>query len=389
MKKLAVLATLCLVGSAHAEKWNSSNNPTYFNPVMSTPMSMNMSSLPLAAKLRDERLGWSETFWPANKGGVAFRWNAADPQPFKYKLKSKAELMSMSEEEMSELSPAELYDISQGDYKYSLTKKVLGFNSPTDLWWEGICHGWSLAAVHYPEPDQVIVTNKDGIKVPFGSSDVKGLLALHDATNSKGFYVRVGDRCGQKGKVEGEAFPEDGYVAPISSKAAARPECQDVNAGAFHLVIANMIGINSQGFIADIDRYNDVWNQPIVGYESQIMGEEPVSAADAKAGVVKKVRVKTDMTYGDELEFRTPELEHEGVVGFVSKLPVTRTPMQTNGVRHYEYVLELNVRGDIIGGEWISESRPDMLWMKRKDPAFTNGKYPLAGLNMIYKPVAK
>lgn len=390
MKKLMVFASVVMMASAaHAEKWNKANNPSYFDVISGGKMSFDMRSLPLEAKLRDDRLGWSETFWPSNVGGIAFRWNSPTPTPFKYKLHTKEELKIMSEGQLSELSPAELYDIAQGDYKYSLTKKVLGQYSEKDLWWEGICHGWSQAASNYAEPAKTVVTNKDGIKVPFGSSDVKGLLAMHDAFNSKGIYARIGDRCAVEGKVAGEAFPEDGDVAPPSASDAARPECADVNAGSFHIVLANMIGIYSKGFVADIDRFNDVWNQPIVAYESTLHEELPVTAADIKNGISKKIRVVTSMSYGDELEFYTPELEAEGVLGFVSKEPVTGTPMQLTSARTYEYALELDSFGKIVGGTWISEARPDMLWMKKKDVKFLDGRFPLAGLNTIYKPVKR
>ena len=156
------------------------------------------------------------------------------------------------------------------DYSYSLTKKVLGSVKPTDLWWEGICHGWSQAASNYSEPEQVVVTNKDGVKVPFGSSDVKGLLAMHDAYNSKGTFARVGDRCDVRGKVAGEESEEDGPIKPPSAADANKDKCADVNAGAFHVVITNMIGINSQGFVADVDRFNDVWNQPVTPLTGEV-----------------------------------------------------------------------------------------------------------------------
>ena len=389
MKNLFVAALLCMTASAHAERWNASNDPANFDLVATRPVRFNFSELPLEGGLRDARLGWSETYWQANLGGVAYRWNHPDPQPFRYRLFSKKELALMSEEELSQLSPAELYDIAMGDYKYSLTKKVLKMNYPDDLWWEGICHGWALAASNYPEPDRVVITNKDGIQVPFGASDVKGLLSLHDAWNSRGLYSRVGDRCAVVGKVEGEAFPEDGIVPFPGRKAAESENCRDVNAGAFHVVISSMLGLNGQGFVADVDRFNDVWNQPVVGYKSSIIEELPVSPSEASQGVARRVRVKTDMEYGDELEFYSKKLVDEGVKGFVQKEPVTGTPYQNRGVRHYEYVLELNSRGDIVGGEWISESRPDMLWMKRPDAKFMNGKLPLEGLNRIYRPIRR
>lgn len=389
MKKLALFATVFVATTALAEKWDKANNPSYFNIVAPGKMKFELRDLPLAAKLQDDRIGWSESYWPSNLGGIAYRWNSPNPQPFKYKLLSKEEVAKLSEKELGELSPAELYDISQSDYKYTLTKKVLKQYSPNDLWWEGICHGWSQAAANYAEPDKTVVTNKEGIKVPFGASDVKGLLAMHDAYNSKGLYARIGARCGVVGKVEGEAFPEDGDVPFPASRDANRPECADVNAGAFHVVLASMIGVYSKGFVADVDRFNDVWNQPVTGYESTIGEELPVTAAELKSGIDKKVKVTTLMTYGDELIFYSPEAAAEGEVGFVSKDPVTGTNAQVNTTRKYEYILELDSFGKIIGGTWISETRPDMMWMKKKDDKFLDGKLPLAGLNQIYTPVKR
>jgi Transglutaminase elicitor len=405
MNKLVVFATLVLASNAYAEKWQpkSINDPTSFNFIVKGTMEMDLASLPLAAKLEDDRMGWSETFWPSNKGGIAYRWNSPNPTPFKYKLHSKAELQSMSANQLGELSPAELYDISQGDYKYSLTKKVLATYHTDDLWWEGICHGWALAATHYPEPDKVEIRNKDNIVVPFGSSDVKALLAMHDAYNSKGAYAQVGARCGIIGKVPGEAFPEDGIVPEPSVVDKNSAACSDTNAGAFHVIVTNMLGRFGKGFIADVDRYNDVWNQPVSAFESQILGDVSLNQRDMANGVSRKVRVKTKMTYGDELEFYSAEEVAKGTLGFVSKDPVTGTPAQTNGEKNYEYVLELNSYNQIVGGEWISESRPDFIWAKIKDAKFSstpgNGtgfltglfkkSYPLEGLNQIYRPVRR
>ena len=78
--------------------------------------------------------------------------------------------------------------------------------------------------------------------------------------------------------------------------------------------------------MADVDRFNDVWNQPVVAYESTLHEELPVTATDFKNGINKRIRVVTSMSYGDELEFYSPEFEAEGIIGFVSKEPVTGTP---------------------------------------------------------------
>lgn len=389
MKVLAVLALSGVVTSAFAAKWDRHNKPDYFNPIAKNKMVYSFSDLPLKGELLDTHFGWSESFWPSRRGGIAYRWNHPDPQPFKFRLHTKEEIKAMSETELSQLSPAELYDIAMGDYNYTLTKRVLKEYAPTDLWWEGICHGWAQAAANYAEPDKTVITNKDGVKVPFGSSDVKALLAMHDSYNSKGIYVRVGARCKVNGKVKGEESEADGNISVPSKKDSERSECSDVNAGAFHIVLTSMIGINSQSFVADVDRYNDVWNQPVTSYESAVVGEVAVTPKDIKNGVERKIRVKTKMTYAEELQFYNAESAAAGELNFVSKEPVTGTPAQAYLSKNYEYVLELNKEGNIIGGEWISETRPDMIWGKAKDPSFNSSKFPLSGLNIIYKPITR
>jgi hypothetical protein len=409
MKKLAVFATLLIASQAYAERWvpYEINDPANFINVAQREFEYDVDQLPLEGKLADDRLGWSDTYWPSNKGGIAYRWNSPNPQPFRYRFYSKSEIMSMSEAQLAELSPAELYDISRADYKYGLTKQVLKTYTSDDLWWEGICHGWALAAVNYPEPDKTVVVNKDGVRVPFGSSDVKALLSMHDAFNSNGAYSRVGGVCkGVEGKVPGEAFPEDGNPPEPSEEDSNTPDCRDTNAGAFHVVITNMIGRFSKGFVADVDRYNDIWNQPVSSYQSKIVGEVAVTPRDQRYGITRKLQVQTEMNYGDELEFYSAEEASKGTLGFVSKDPVTGTSAQTVGTKKYEYILEMDSKNKIVGGEWISKSRPDFLWSKTKDVKFNNKpgsgtgfargffggpkvKYELEGLNLIYRPIQR
>jgi hypothetical protein len=388
MKNVSLLLSLLFISTAHAEKWNRANNPDYFNVIIGSSVEKKFDHLPLKASLKDDRYGWSESYWPSYLGGIAYRWNHPNPNPFKYELHTKEELLLMNQEEISQLSPAELYDIAMGDYSYKLTRKVLKKFSPDELWWEGICHGWSLSALNYPEPDKTIITNSDGIKVPFGSSDVKALLSMHDAFNSRGFYVRVGERCSVDGKVDGERSSEDSENVP-SNRVALSSACRDVNPGAFHIVLGSLIGLHSKGFVADVDRFNDVWNQPVTAYESESIASYPLSKIDIKNGVTKKILVKTKMIYGEELQFFNQEAFDDGEANFVSKEPVTGTSAQAFKSKNYEYILELNKSGEIIGGEWLSETRPDMIWMKTKDNAFNSNSLPLAGLNRIYKPVTR
>lgn len=390
MKTVLLLALATLAPQlAFAERFEEGNSPVFFKKLAGTEMITNFKQLPTNGEQLDDRYGWSETYWPSNVGGIAYRWSHPNPEPFKYKFNSKEELKRMGMQELSQLSPAEMYDVAMGDYNYTLTRKMLGRYSPRDLWWEGICHGWSQAATNYPEPAKVLVTNPDGIKVPFGSSDVKALLAMHEASNFGGAYSFTGRRCKVNGKVPGEGDNRDRNTNPPSDEDANSPDCKDVNAGAFHVVLTNMLGIHGRGFVADIDRFNDVWNQPVTSYETTIVSEEAISESDRAGGVARKVRVHTKMTYGEELKFYTPQLAAEGKKNFVSKSPVTGTVHQEFRFKPYEYYVEIDAAGKVIGGSWISETRPDFLWMFQRSTTFKNSPIPLGGLSKIYSPIRR
>ncbi len=385
------MLSICILflNSSRAEFFDSANHPSNFRRLLGYKEISNFNLLPLKGKLIDKRIGWSETYWPSNKGGIAYRWNHPNPRPFQFKLYSLAELKKMSLKEISTLSPAELYDIAGSDYNYTLTKKTLSLFSQRDLWWEGICHGWAQAATHYPEPRPVLITNKEGLKIPIGSSDVKGLLSMHEAYNYKGEkFGFVGKRCRKNGKVPGEGDDRDLSTDPPSEEDSNTEECRDVNAGAFHIVLANMTGILGKGFVTDIDRYNDVWNQPVVGYTSEVL-EELTPHASVMINRVKKIlRMKTIFYYGEELKFFTQELADQGHKNFVSKKPVNGTQHQKILSRVYEYFLELDHEGEIVGGEWITETRPDFIWNYSKSKRFKNYPIPLENLGKIYRPVS-
>ncbi len=390
MKRLLLALALAIPPTVNAEPWDGANHPGNFRRLMGTDLIMTFSDLPLSGKMADDRMGWAESFWPSNKGGIAYRWNHPDPKPFKYRLHTLAELKAMPESKIAELSPAELYDIASGDYNYTLTRKTLSLYSPRDLWWEGICHGWAQAATQYAEPEATVVVNKDGIRVPFGSSDVKALLSMHEAYNYKGEpFGFVGRRCSVNGKVQGQELNGDTHPFPPSPELAESIECRDANAGATHVVMANMLGLLGKGFVADVDRFNDVWNQPIVRYDSQIVREEPVNDSHRAQGIARRVRIKTDYVYSEELLYPSARARELGYTNFVSKEPVTLTPSQEYVVKKYEYILEIDSRDRIIGGEWVSETRPDFIWNYKKSKNFKNSPIPLANLRYIYKPLRR
>jgi len=390
MKKLISFSLALASFSAISAPWNGFNNPRNFQRQLKAPVESRLSMLPKKAKLSNPHYIWSDTYWPSMLGSIAYRWNdEPNAQEFKFKMYSKEELLKMSQKELEKLSPAEKFDIYNGNYGYPFTRKVLSMFSPSDLWWEGICHGWSLAAVNHIEPQRVDLANRDGIVVPFGSTDVKGLLSFYYGKVNKDSdsFSQVGVRCSAIGKVPGEESEDDVNKQQPSFRSANTVECQDTNAGSFHVVMTNMIGLNDKGLVVEVDRYNDVWNQPVGEYSYEITGERQANFQEQSKGIAKFVEVKFQMTYGEEHNLHTKKITPwEGA--FVSMEPTTGTSDNNFHTREYRYVLELNQKGEITGGEWLTETRPDYIWTKGSNN-FSSGNFSLnmSSLKSIYKPV--
>ncbi len=317
-----------LTPSDPSEAWNYQNAPIK----LSDEYNAKLADLPLEAQT--DIIPWTDSYWPSYKGGLADRWQTGE-SIFEATLNNKNDVQSMSENEIKRLSPAEKYDILIGNYDYPLTRNELGRTNPDQPRWFGLCHGWAPASINFSEPKPVTVTSVDGIVIPFGSSDIKALLTFLQQHNRSASATRfLGERCNANIKDD--------------PSAADRPECRDTNAGSFHISIANRIGIDHKAFVADVTRDSEVWNQPVFGYNSKVVSESEDIYPKAAEGTVKIVRIKTTMLYTAEIR--------------ASWKPVGNTDNGQVTGAHYEYNLEINKDGEIIGGEWLTESRPDFLW---------------------------
>jgi hypothetical protein len=241
----------------------------------------------------------------------------------------------MSQQEISKLSPAEKLDIFNDRFDYPTVLSERKRTYPGAAAWEGLCHGWAPASLEFLEPKPLTLKASNGFTIPFGSSDVKALLTWHMATKNSLTAVGLGARC-----------PIFGNIGLNT------PPCRDANAGAFHIVLANQIGILKEGFIADVARMGEVWNQPIYEFSSRELsrrGPSPGSARDTHEEVV----VETLMHYSIEIQ---PQWEP---LGQLAERPVTRSVL-------YRYRLELNRNGEILGGVWLQDDRPDFIWLQRR-----------------------
>ncbi len=283
-------------------------------------------ALPLEG--RADRVPWTDTYWPETDGGIANRWQTGEHRG--YHLHSQDELFDMSEDEIALLSPAEKYDLLVGNYQYTLTYRIQAQNGANESAWAGLCHGWTPASMHYEEPQPVVMYNPDGLVIPFGSADIKALLTYFD----------------------GEVVRNDRYPA-ASVPWATSPRvmgslclnddphneaCKDTNAGAFHIAMANQLGLRGEAFGIDATTTAEKWNQPVHAFYTELLGRRAPSEG-ASEHAVEELVVRSDVTWTVEVE-----PQWDPLLGTAGHEDVTKT---------YSYTLELNEQGEIVGGQWV------------------------------------
>ncbi len=319
------------------EGWSQVSDPL----IMQRNFETRLYALPNRGEVAHQRKFWSGDYWPLNKGLINQRWNASPN--FSFPSPSLTLARSMSQPELAQLSPAEKFDLLNGRYYYPLKQEVIKNSNPQALSWEGICHGWAPAAMNHNEPTPKVLKNRDGIIIPFGSSDIKGILSYfyayaHRVPNT----YQVGRRC------------ESNNCYP------------DLNAGAFHIVLTNKIGLDKTGFIADVAANQEVWNHPIISYEAVVTNESRGARADSAPGTKRTVTFNTKINYLDESDN--------------SWNTVLGTNLQRITTVRLSYMLEINVYGQVIGGEWRSQKKPDFLWTMERPARFTGNYLRLAEL---------
>jgi hypothetical protein len=173
------------------------------------------------------------------------------------------------------------------------------------------------------------------VEVPFGSSDIKALLTYLQQYQNPWDNTRfLGERCNENDTDDTDSA------------------CRDVNAGSFHIIMANIIGVEKRAFVADISRRSEVWNQPVFGFKSQIIDDQVPLYESAAPGTDSIALVRSSVEYISEMP---PHWETRHAEAFPQQI-------RTMDV---DYTLELDASGHIIGGEWRQSQRPDFIWTQR------------------------
>jgi hypothetical protein len=315
---------------------------------------------------------WSDVGWKANHGLVAERYNDPNYEQLggwnemsQYLSdNSAARILRYDpwsrDQWIRSLSPAEKYDLVLGIASDGLASHIAGFLNETlgsdpefPSWW-GLCEGSAPASVFYPEPTKAVVLHSEAynLDVPFYAPDIKGLATqLWSRFNTNLDMPEAGTQCKKENEENGMCF--------------------DDNPATFHAAVHHFLDTNvSAGYlIADWDPTPVVWNFPFVAYSESYYRVDkgsdkkvdtlaaaavPVSdwSADPRRskrspGTAYLVGVKMDVSYGVNQTQRAPN------EGSLKRKINTRTLI---------YELELDPNYNLLGGEWVAGTHPDLLW---------------------------
>lgn len=293
-----------------ADGYDEFNQPE----IPGTVLDRRLAALPTEGQ--PAHLPWTGWWWPFDhkngekeKNGIAARWLDG------------------------ELSPAEKYDSAfpagsgHGAALWELDRHASGDS------WYGHCDGWAMASATTAEPMVSVLENG----ICFHPNDVKALLTEAFECDMSGQDVTLlGREC------------MDGAPSTDRDNRYVADGCRDVNAGLFHVVVANLLGRDHRGLFFDRQTTLEIWNYPMRSYRSKV-GEPRKPTEDEKAHVARgTTRVAEVTTSIEYMRAHEPSMTRDHVVS-------TET---------YSYLLELDDDGLILGGEWQGSSKsnhPDAL----------------------------
>ena len=315
---------------------------------------------------------WTGSFWPMAAGLVAGR--LAD-QKFLKESDWKAKLEFIKSNPAPTyvpinnhlLSPSEKYELLIGDSGNVLSNFM--WRKGQDMMdkfdeifpWAGMCDGMAMAAINLPRPKKAVALwSIDGKnKIKFYPEDIKALGTL---LFKQGRYphIVIGQRCSE----EPPTFSENGRYS--------KPECFNTNPGTFHIALANQIGRGRRSFVMDSTAGVEIWNFPILGYEFKYFNPQTLYYSDNPKQAIIHIGEFTNDIFS---QTRSPNTTY--VVGVDINLNILKDRkalfINLEGPEHnassttsYRYDLELDQKGNILGGEWYGHAHPDFLWIANK-----------------------
>ncbi|MGC6417619.1 MAG: proprotein convertase P-domain-containing protein [Bradymonadia bacterium] len=231
-----------------------------------------------------------------------------------------------------------------------------------ETWW-GLCHAWAPAAILEREPLFPVTIPTEHGEIVFTVGDIKALYAvIYDRSRAS----LIGGRCND------HEVKRDEVTGRIISG-----ECRDLNAGAFHVAMTNLLGLQKRGFVEDRTFDYEVWNQPVKGYT--VNTQEEITVAEAHELLKVDPSNPTDCVTGVDLEagdycynrnidklYKVSTSLDWLTESHASTIPEGAENLaRYSRTDRYTYILEVK-NGEVVGGEWYGASidnHPDFVWL--------------------------
>ena len=350
--------------------WGESDDPS----LLSDDFNYLLSELPMSGA--PDQAPWAGSYWPTYEDSVNYRWDGDDSKSAVEKFEEAFHLEGLTD------SVSKKYGIDSQSHQTACTTdtecddakgekcsiregKTEGYCVET---WFGICHAWAPAAIVENEPVSPVTWNG----VEFKVNDIKALISL---SYDKGLDTKfLSLRCNKKGGTAPEGDDGSGWITWNDYGQPEDDECNDTNPGAFHVTITNLLGIEKRTLVEDRTYDYQVWNQPIRAYEVTMLEEVTARQANTLVGMTDP---KETYAFNDKaVSFRHTKMHLKWIAESDVRTDgnlANNIDFYTNTDR-YEYILELDGDGKIIGGEWVGKSKkdhPDFLWLPVKKNATT------------------
>jgi hypothetical protein len=304
------------------EGWSSQDDPTLFTH----ELVFNLDELPEEGEA--DTVPWPSSYWPVYKDSINEKWDGADSMSPAAKYGEAFGIADFEDlvsehhgiDNQDDRTECESTSDCNSDIGESCGKREgeeKGYCIPK--WW-GICHAWAPVAILEPEPQQPVTVND----VEFKVNDIKALATLaYNRTKSR--FVSL--RCDEDDSEDEIEYDE--YDRPTGED----EECRDTNPGTYHVLLANFLGIKGQSFVEDRTFDNEVWNQPLRGYNITKMEPIGVERAHELIGVPEDEEVTDTVggTFGFSGNVAKDEWTHKGPYAVVEGAEVVIDMTGTEG----------------------------------------------------------
>jgi len=231
----------------YREAWGAQDDPSLLDP----NFDHTFADLPTSGVA--SKTPWTGSYWPTYKDSINVRWagpastSAAAKYGQAFGKAAVEDAVSAHSGIDSLTGTACTTDVDCAAEKGSVCAKRQGSAAGTCIpTWFGLCHAWAPAAILEDEPKQPVVFND----VEFKVNDLKALMSLAYTQDLDVKFVSL--RCDESA--------QDADLDGIKA-------CDDTNAGTFHVVVANLLGLRGEAFIEDRTFDHEVWNQPVRSFK--------------------------------------------------------------------------------------------------------------------------